>query len=180
MLLTVLQLTWVALAYLSGYLYDRYRATWLVPLGMALIALGLLGWGLFAPFGYGVDHGRGDRHGRRHRPVHDRQQYAGDRTTPREQARARVGPCSETTRQLGHTLGRGHRRGTMMGAAVADALSGIGSAARLPRRASSRSAWRWPRVCGIGLGLSLLPLLPRGPAAPRPAATAAPMAGGAQ
>ena len=53
-LLTVLQLTWVALAYVSGYLYDRYRAHWLVPLGMGLIAAGLLGWGLSAPLGYGV------------------------------------------------------------------------------------------------------------------------------
>jgi hypothetical protein len=67
----------------------------------------------------------------------------------------------------------------MMGAAVADALSGIGSATGF-MIGFQQVSLAMAAVCGIGLGLSLLPLLPRGPSAPRPAATPAPLAGAQQ
>jgi MFS transporter, DHA2 family, methylenomycin A resistance protein len=174
-LLTVLQLTWVGLAYLSGYLYDRYRATWLVPVGMALIALGLLGWGLLAPLGYGMIMVAAIVMGVGTGLYMTANNTLAIGLLPGNK-RGLASGVLETSRQLGHTLGVAVA-GTMMGAAVADALSGVGTAAGF-LVGFQQISLAMAALCGIGLGLSLLPLLPRGPAAPRPAATAAPVAGG--
>ncbi|SRR5579885_2752019 len=176
-LLTVLQLTWVFLAYLSGYLYDRYRATWLVPLGMALIGLGLLGWGLLAPLGYGVIMAAALVMGVGTGLYMTANNTLAIGLMPGSR-RGLASGLLETTRQLGHSFGVAIAS-TMMGAAVADALSGVGSATGF-LVGFQQVSLAMAAVCGVGLGLSLLPLLPRGPSTSRPAATPAPLAGARQ
>ena len=80
----------------------------------------------------------------------------------------------ETTRQLGQRLGVAIAS-TMMGAAVADAMSGIGSATGF-LIGFQQVSLAMAAVCGIGLGLSLLPLLPGGPGRRQSAATPVPAA----
>jgi MFS family permease len=175
-LLTVMQLLWVALAYVSGYLYDRYRATWLVPVGMALIALGLLGWGLFAPLGYGVILGMTVLMG-----VGTGLYMTANNTLAISlmpgSLRGLASGLLETTRQLGHTLGVAIAT-VLMGSAVADALSGAASASGF-LIGFQQVSLAMAGVCAVGLGLSLWPVV-RGSAGPprRAAAAPAPMAGG--
>jgi len=173
-LLLALQLTWVLMAYASGWLYDRFRARWLVPGGMALIALGLLGMGLLADHGYaalvasslvlGVGTGL----------------YMTANNTlavsllPASQ-RGLASGILETTRQLGHTFGVAIPV-ALMGPVVSAAARGDAGLGFL--QGFQTVSLAMAALCTVGVGLSLLPLLGGGPPAPRRAPSPAPLAGG--
>ncbi len=173
--LLALQVTWVVFAYISGWLYDRYRATWLAPFGMGLIACGLLGMGVFAPLGYAAIVATGLVLG-----VGTGLYMTANNTLAvgllPAQLRGLASGLLETTRQLGHSIGVAIA-GAVMGAAVADALSGGGTASGF-LVGFQQVSLAMAVVCSAGVGLSLLPFWRGGPGTPRRAAAPAPIAGG--
>lgn len=173
-LLLALQLTWVLLAYVSGWLYDRFRARWLVPLGMALIAIGLLGMGLLADHGYAALVASGLVLGVGTGLYMTANNTLAVSLLPASQ-RGLASGILETTRQLGHTFGVAIPL-ALMGPAVSAAASGAAGSGFL--QGFQTVSLAMAALCTVGVGLSLLPLLGGGPPAPRRAPTPAALAGG--
>ena len=172
--LLALQVTWVVFAYVSGWLYDRFRARWLAPFGMVLIAAGLLGMGVLAPAGYA--------------PIVAAALVLGVGTglymTANNTLAVGMLPATkrglasgvlETTRQLGHSLGVAIAS-AMMGSAVAAALSGTVTASGF-LVGFQQVCLAMTVVCIGGVGLSLVPFW-RGPGASQSVPSPAPIAGG--
>jgi MFS family permease len=169
--LLALQVTWVVLAYVSGWVYDRYRATWLA----ALIAAGLLGMGLLAPLGYGGVVAAGLVLGVGTGVYMTANNTLAVGLLPAN-LRGLASGVLETTRQLGHSLGVAIAS-AMMGSAVADALSGTATAGGF-LVGFQQVSLAMAAVCAVGLGLSLLPFWRGGPGSPRRVAAPAPIAVG--
>jgi MFS family permease len=171
--LAATQITWVVFAGASGVVYDRYRATWLAPVGMALVCIGLAGMGLLAPFGFGAIVLMGLVNG----------MGMGLYMTVNNTMAISIMPANlrglasgvlETARQTGHSLAVAIA-GAMMGAAVAESLSGGNAAGFLA--GFQHVVWTMSVVCAVAVALSIRPAR----SAPRPAprrAQPAPMAGG--
>jgi MFS family permease len=159
--LVALQVTWVAMAYVSGWLYDRLRATWLVPLGMALIAAGLLGMGLTAPAGYAAILASGLVLGVGTGLFMTANSTLAVSMLPAERRGLATGVL-ETTRQLGHSLGVAIA-GALMGSAVSEAL-GSALAAEGFLLGFQQVVLVMAAVCGAGVLLTLVPFWQRGAA----------------
>jgi MFS family permease len=172
-LLLALQATWVVMAYVSGWIYDRYQARWLIPLGMGLIAIGLFGMGLLAEYGYvplvaaalvlGVGTG-----------LYMTANNTLAVTLLPASKRGLASGVLETTRQLGHTMGVAIPV-AMMGPAVTAASGGAAAGFLQGFREVSLAM---AGLCVVGFALSLLPLQRRRPDSPRPVATPEPAASG--
>lgn len=173
-MLLALQITWVIMAYVSGWLYDRLRARWLVPVGMTLIAVGLLGMGLLASHGYGALVASALVLGVGTGLYMTANNTLAVSLLPATK-RGLASGILETTRQLGHTLGVAIPV-ALMGPAVSAAASGSAGLGFL--QGFQTVSLAMAALCTVGVALSLLPVLGSGPPAERRTSAPAPVAGG--